>query len=63
MAEWKSGDQVQLNSGGPIMTVEFVNQNKVHCTWFVGDKKSDGDFYSDTLKAYRRESHGDHDDG
>ena len=28
------GDQVQLKSGGPLMTVESVDSGKVCCIWF-----------------------------
>ncbi len=28
------GDQVQLKSGGPVMTAESVDGSDVICTWF-----------------------------
>ena len=37
----ESGDRVRLKSGGPMMTVQYVNsdhQLDVTCSWFVGDK-------------------------
>jgi len=50
---FKSGDQVQLKSGGPIMTVEhYASEKAVLCIWFEkgeGDKKS-ATFNEDTLK-------------
>ncbi len=30
------GDVVQLNSGGPKMTVDTMDKNKVSCVWFDG---------------------------
>ena len=55
---FKTGDQVQLKSGGPIMTVEkYAGENTVTCIWFEGggkgDKKSDK-FIEDTLKPFKR---------
>jgi len=34
MAEIKAGDVVQLKSGGPQMTVNFVEKDEAACTWF-----------------------------
>jgi len=36
MAEqtFKPGDVVQLNSGGPAMTVVDANERSVNCLWF-----------------------------
>ncbi|MDM5271602.1 DUF2158 domain-containing protein [Sulfurovum sp. zt1-1] len=28
------GDTVQLNSGGPLMTIEAVYESEVTCIWF-----------------------------
>lgn len=32
----KIGDQVVLNSGGPVMTVEKVDGDRVICSWDAG---------------------------
>jgi uncharacterized protein YodC (DUF2158 family) len=32
--EIKEGSVVILNSGGPTMTVKFVENKMVHCIWF-----------------------------
>jgi len=53
----KSGDVVQMKSGGPKMTVEVVknttNQGEVisicRCKWFVDNRLEEGDFVDDTL--------------
>ena len=43
MAQFKAGDVVELNSGGPDMTVEsvkgvFLEKDHVECIWFDGHK-------------------------
>jgi len=37
--EIKVSDFVRLNSGGPIMKVAEINDNKATCQWLVKDKK------------------------
>lgn len=34
----KAGSVVQLNSGGPLLTVEEVKENTADCIWFTGDE-------------------------
>jgi uncharacterized protein YodC (DUF2158 family) len=52
--ELKVGDVVQLNSGGPKMTVTMVGDNygtpTVWCVWFENTKKFDGHFPIGTVK-------------
>ncbi|WP_289082001.1 DUF2158 domain-containing protein [uncultured Sulfitobacter sp.] len=36
MSKFAAGDKVQLNSGGPIMTVEEIENTDVQCVWFQG---------------------------
>ena len=37
MANFSVGDTVQLKSGGPIMTIEGVDEKGVNCVWFVDE--------------------------
>jgi len=49
----KIGDRVQLKSGGPIMTVNNVEENgQIYCQWFAGeyDKAREGYFPSGSLQ-------------
>ena len=61
--KYKVGDQVQLKSGGPIMTVALVKEVffgdtetfKYRCTWFLSKDEDYTDmnqemFYHDMLK-------------
>ena len=36
--QFVAGDTVRLKSGSPLMTVEVIDSNGVHCTWFEGNK-------------------------
>jgi len=59
MKKFKKGDTVKLNSGGPIMTVEKVEDNyldgikieghEIHCVWFINNEVRDGRFDQDML--------------
>jgi len=55
----KEGDVVQLNSGGPGMTVEKVERwngiERARCVWFEGSKSFSGVF---PLAALRKASVG-----
>lgn len=42
MEEFKIGDVVYLKSGGPAMTVSYVEDNSVEAQWF--DEKNKVDF-------------------
>jgi uncharacterized protein YodC (DUF2158 family) len=50
----KSGDVVQLKSGGPDMTVNFVENDGATevagCSWFINNKKESSRFPTATLK-------------
>jgi uncharacterized protein YodC (DUF2158 family) len=51
---FKAGDVVQLKSGGPLMTVNFVESDGdvqvAACSWFLKDKKESSRFPVSTLK-------------
>ena len=53
---FKAGDEVQLKSGGPKMTIETLDGDGAFCIWFSGlDKKSDL-FEPATLKPIKSSS-------
>ena len=50
--EFKTGDTVELKSGGPPMTIAdyAANVKSFRCQWFVGEKLEEGFFTPDSLK-------------
>ncbi len=40
----KVGDVVQLNSGGPKMTISYVISGEFRCFWFLEGQKLQADF-------------------
>ena len=54
MGKFKTGDVVQLKSGGPAMTVSKEQGNgELFCQWFdATEKYQSQSFESDSLKAY-----------
>lgn len=55
MAEnaFKTGDVVQLKSGGPEMTVDGLFGGEVICVWFVGNDCKRETFSQGALKLLR----------
>jgi uncharacterized protein YodC (DUF2158 family) len=54
--DFKVGDVVQLKSGGPKMTIEYIGnyaysgtEIKAKCVWFEGTKQKDAVFGLETL--------------
>ena len=51
--EFKKGDVVKLNSGGPEMTIEAIDKTKtasLHCFWLDGkNKRQSRDFDPETV--------------
>lgn len=50
--QFKAGDVVRLNSGGPIMTIQEVEGDQVFCVWFDKTKQMHGRFPAVTIKLY-----------
>ena len=51
--KYNIGDQVQLKSGGPTMTITdsgLSSNSYVGCTWFSGKKAERGTFPPEALK-------------
>lgn len=59
MAQWRTGQQVRLISGGPVMTVSGEESGKVLCRWFKGDTLKEKYYGPDELKEVKD----DDDDG
>jgi uncharacterized protein YodC (DUF2158 family) len=49
---FKAGDVVKLKSGGPKMTVDFIDLDieKVGCTWFEGNNNKQAAFNPASLE-------------
>ncbi|WP_277023480.1 YodC family protein [Paracoccus hibiscisoli] len=57
MSDFKSGDIVELKSGGPAMTIEdqgtYSGIRKASCVWFVNmQERKEALFAVDALKKY-----------
>ncbi len=49
--QFKAGDQVELKSGGPTMTVvRYIYGGGVQCSWFSGTKAQKESFTEGALK-------------
>jgi uncharacterized protein YodC (DUF2158 family) len=54
--KFKSGDFVQLRSGGPKMTVtDLAYKGHYNCKWFAGSKLNQGVFAEDEIQPYPEE--------
>jgi uncharacterized protein YodC (DUF2158 family) len=51
MPAFKTGEIVQLKSGGPKITVKdaVTFSDEIHCQWFAGGKLNDGYFPKESL--------------
>lgn len=58
MPEFKSGDIVLLQGGGPVMTVEVVDPDgTIHCIWFDSENKFFREkFGKDTLRKSQNQA-------
>lgn len=52
--KFTTGDQVQLISGGPVMTVQKYDdlRDGYKCQWFAGKKLDFGIFAEDSLQSF-----------
>jgi uncharacterized protein YodC (DUF2158 family) len=50
----KIGDVVQLPSGGPPMTVGFLDGDNAGCVWFVDGKVEQHKFRADALVVIKK---------
>ena len=50
---FKSGDTVQLKSGGLIMTIEDIDGDSANCVWFIDNKVERSNFYLTTLNIFQ----------
>lgn len=50
MANFEVGTVVQLKSGGPAMTIKWIEDNEAYCQWFAGDKVAGDTFPLQSLK-------------
>lgn len=56
--KFEDGTVVQLNSGGPLMTVGYFDdeRNQYYCEWFVKEERKVGFFNGSSLSIYKSES-------
>lgn len=56
MSDLKAGDIVRLKSGGPDMTVEYVDTelSRCRCSWFDGKKLSHEFFQPEALEKVEK---------
>ena len=53
MSIFKVGDLVQLKSGGPVMTIEKINNaESIFCVWFRDVELTSANFLQDTLELF-----------
>jgi uncharacterized protein YodC (DUF2158 family) len=53
MAEFKPGDLVVLKSGGPVMTVDSIDDLAslgIACVWFAGAKRETAYFRAESIE-------------
>ena len=46
------GTQVQLNSGGPVMTVASIKDGTARCMWFLDGHQRAGSFPLPAIRPY-----------
>ena len=59
MDELEVGDVVKLKSGGPKMTIKWLEPlTLANCQWFVGDTLKEGNFSLASLQKVTEEDEG-----
>jgi len=54
---WKTGDVVELKSGGPAMTVDILRDDGFcECSWFAGAERVKDTFRADMLQENKSHS-------
>ena len=51
--QFASGDVVRLRSGGPTMTIRWVEDNEAYCEWFDGSNNKGAAFTLTQLEKLR----------
>lgn len=54
MSGLKCGDVVVLNSGGPAMTVMWIEENRAGCVWFLDGKPQSDAFPPAVLRKHQQ---------
>ena len=50
MLKFEVGAVVQLKSGGPAMTIKWIENEEAYCQWFTGDKVAGESFPLHSIK-------------
>lgn len=48
--DFHAGDTVKLKSGGPDMTVDWIDKDSARCSWFIDNVLNKGVFQLTSLK-------------
>ncbi len=46
---FSAGDVVRVKSGGPKMTVAYIEGGLAYCVWFISDRQESGSFLLSVL--------------
>lgn len=52
MADFKVGDVVQLKSGGPVMTITYIDGGKAVCEWFDNNTPASSTYPVEAIEKY-----------
>ena len=55
MEKIEKGDVVKLKSGGPLMTVQELEEDRRYfCIWFLDNKRETGSFHRETIRLVKK---------